>query len=290
MNYRITHSTEYKYSERISFSHNEARLIIRNSPDQSCANYRFTIEPEPTFFGEHTDFFGNLVAYFAIEKPHDAMEVKVVSDVFIDAAIPDIGRSMAWDDYRDWLTKTDTSDVLDARQFILNSPGISAAKDLLEYASPSFPPERPLLAAVNDLMYRIFTEFEFDSKFTTLATPLSEVLKHRKGVCQDFAHLAIGCLRSLKLPARYVSGYIETLPPEGRERLVGADASHAWFSVYEPGAGWVDFDPTNNIIPSGQHITVAWGRDYTDVTPLKGVLFGSGSHTLAVSVDVERRS
>ena len=135
-------------------------------------------------------------------------------------------------------------------------------------------------------MQRIYTEFKYDPEFSTLATPLKEVLEHRSGVCQDFAHLAIGCLRSQGLAARYVSGYIETEPPPGKERLVGADASHAWFSVFQPGVGWLDFDPTNNQIPGERHITVAWGRDYADVTPLKGVAFGGGEHELKVSVDV----
>jgi len=159
---------------------------------------------------------------------------------------------------------------------------------LAEYARGSFPPGRPLDQAVNDLVGRIYTEFKYAPEFSTIATPLKEVLEHRRGVCQDFAHLAIGCLRAQGLAARYVSGYIETDPPVGKERLVGADASHAWFSVFQPGAGWLDFDPTNNQRPADRHITVAWGRDYADVTPLKGVAFGSGEHDLRVAVDVRR--
>ena len=137
-------------------------------------------------------------------------------------------------------------------------------------------------------MHRIFSDFKFQSGFTTIATPLSVVMKERKGVCQDFAHVAIACIRSLGLPARYVSGYIETLPPPGMQKLAGVDASHAWFSVYIPGSGWVDFDPTNNIIPAERHITIGWGRDYADITPLRGVIMSSGSHELKVSVDVRR--
>ena len=157
-----------------------------------------------------------------------------------------------------------------------------------DYAIPSFPVGRPIVDAVDDLVKRIHRDFTYDPQFTTIATPLLDVLKHRRGVCQDFAHVAIACLRSLGLAARYVSGYIETIPPAGQARLVGADASHAWFSLYVPEWGWLDFDPTNNQMASDQHIILAVGRDYQDVTPLKGVLFGGGKHQLDVSVDVER--
>ena len=158
--------------------------------------------------------------------------------------------------------------------------------DLLAYAEPSFAAGRQLLDAVMDLTGRIHTDFRYDAKATTLATPVTEVLEHRHGVCQDFAHLQIGCLRSIGLAARYVSGYLQTPTPAGRERLVGADASHAWVSVFCPAVGWVDFDPTNNMIPAEQHITIAWGRDYDDISPVKGVILGGGSHTMSIAVDV----
>jgi transglutaminase-like putative cysteine protease len=160
-------------------------------------------------------------------------------------------------------------------------------RELQSYAERSFAEGRPIVEAVYDLMERIHRDFTYDPHFTTLATPLSEVLKHRRGVCQDFAHLAIGCLRTQGLAAKYISGYIETLPPPGQEKLIGADASHAWFSVFVPDTGWLDFDPTNNQMPMDQHITLAWGRDYSDVTPLKGVIFGGGKHDLKVQVHVE---
>jgi len=179
-----------------------------------------------------------------------------------------------------------SAEVLDASQFVLDSPTVVVNDLILDYALKSFPPGRPLIDAVHDLMQRIFHEFNYDPEFSTIATPLKDVLEHRSGVCQDFAHLAIGCMRSMGLAARYVSGYIETEPPPGKERLVGADASHAWFSAYLPEHGWLDFDPTNNQLPGERHITVAWGRDFADVTPLKGVAFGSGEHELKVSVDV----
>ena len=173
--------------------------------------------------------------------------------------------------------------------YLLESEFIEFSEQVRAYMDKSFTPNRPLLEAVEDLMHRIYQEFDYVPGFSSIATPLAEVIKHRKGVCQDFAHLAIACLRMRGLAARYVSGYLETIPPEGQERLVGADASHAWFSVFVPHQGWVDFDPTNAQIPSEQHITVAWGRDYADVAPLKGVVFGGGEdNELDVSVDVER--
>ncbi len=170
--------------------------------------------------------------------------------------------------------------------FALDSPLIQAQRGLAAYAAPSFTPGRRLLDAVLELMERIHREFRYDPEFTTLSTPLAQVLEHRRGVCQDFAHLAIGCLRAHGIPARYVSGYIETLPPPGKAKLVGADASNAWFSVFVPGIGWVDFDPTNNKVLASQHITIAWGRDYSDVTPLKGIIFGGGKMSMKVAVDV----
>ena len=193
---------------------------------------------------------------------------------------------MAWELVAQRLQSDRTAEVLDALQYTLDSPMIESNEKLAAYARHSLLPGRPLLQAVNELMQRIFADFTYDPEFSSIATPLSEVLKHKRGVCQDFAHLAIACLRSQGLAARYVSGYIETLPAPGKERLVGADASHAWFSVYLPDAGWIDFDPTNNQMPIDKHITVAWGRDFSDVTPLKGIAFGGGQHKLHVSVDV----
>lgn len=171
----------------------------------------------------------------------------------------------------------------------LRFPMIQQHTDLAHYAAAFFPDDRPFLSAVMELTEKIYTDFTYDPRFSDVATPLSDVLKHKRGVCQDFAHFAIGCLRSLGYPARYVSGYLETLPPPGQEKLVGADATHAWFEVFSPGEGWFEFDPTNNKMAGEQHITTAWGRDYSDVTPLKGVIFGDGKqHTLSVSVDVQR--
>jgi transglutaminase-like putative cysteine protease len=235
------------------------------------------------------DWFGNLSTYFAVQQPHQSLTVTATSEVevsplgsLLDSAFP-----TTWDAARDQLRTGADPDLLDARPYVLESPFVAVNADLLDYALPSFESGRSLLEGVQDLMGRIFEDFTYDPHFSTIATPLEDVLAHRKGVCQDFAHLAIGCLRAQGLAARYVSGYIETLPPPGKEKLVGADASHAWFSVYVPYQGWVDFDPTNNQIPMTQHVTTAWGRDYGDVTPLKGVIFGGGKHGLKVSVDMQ---
>jgi transglutaminase-like putative cysteine protease len=302
--YRITHSTLYQYSQLVGLCQNEARLQPRDFWRQQCQTSRFDISPEPSDFQERRDFFGNRVAYFAVQQAHQRLVVTAVSEVtvFPRQSSADLANSLPWEQVRNRLQETpgqtllqnqdqqqDVCDeLLDAKLYLLDSPIVVANADLADYAQSSFLPDRPLVQVVADLMQRIHVDFTYDPSFTTIATPLSDVLHFRRGVCQDFAHLAIGCLRSFGIAARYVSGYVETQPEPGKQRLVGADASHAWFSVYVPGIGWLDFDPTNNKVPFDQHITLAWGRDYTDVTPLKGIAFGGGQHTLSVSVDVLR--
>ncbi|MFH1494196.1 MAG: transglutaminase family protein [Pseudomonadota bacterium] len=288
MHYRVIHKTEYDYCESVGLSYNEARLLPRFTANQSCQAASLTIDPPPTDYSEREDFFGNRVAFFSIREPHQRFIVTATSEVQIASQFGqlDFSQGTDWENVRLSLRQQRDPQTLDALQYVLDSPFVAANAELATYAQPSFPHGRPLLEAVHDLMGRIHGDFTYDPHFTTLATPLAAVLEHRRGVCQDFAHLAIGCLRSQGLAARYVSGYIETLPPPGKEKLVGSDASHAWFSVYIPELGWMDFDPTNNQIPVDQHIIVGWGRDYGDVTPLKGVIFGGGEHELAVSVDV----
>lgn len=287
MKYRITHTTTFSYKAKVGLCYNEARLLPRDLPHQKVLSASLEIDPLPQDYYERVDYFGNRTVYFSIQQPHDKMVVTAVSDVetgvanLIEGAV-----TLSWEMARDRLRSDLSEEVVSASQFTLDSSMVSVSDELLSYAQLSFPAGRPLVEAVNDLMQRIYQEFKYDPEFSTIATPLKEVMEHRSGVCQDFAHLAIGCLRSLGLAARYVSGYIETVPPPGQERLVGADASHAWFSVYLPGFGWLDFDPTNNQVPGDRHITVAWGRDFADVTPLKGVAFGSGKNKLKVSVDV----
>jgi len=286
--YRVVHTTRYRYSEPVSGAHNEARLVPRESPMQRCTARRVTIPPGPHAYRERTDFFGNPTAYFAIQEPHDALTVTVTSRVSI--AAPDVTTDAGepWDTVRERLMIEPDVDGRDARPFILESRLVRPTAELRAYAAGSFTPGRPVLDAAHDLMHRIHEEFTYEQGFTTVATPLTDVLRDRRGVCQDFAHVAVGCIRSVGLPARYVSGYIETIAPPGKKKLVGADASHAWFSIWTPHAGWVDFDPTNDQRVGDRHVTLSWGRDFADVTPLKGVVFGTGTHELDVSVDVRR--
>ncbi len=287
MKYRITHTTTFIYKARVGLCYNEARLLPRDLPHQKVLSAGLEIEPPPQDYYERFDYFGNRTVYFSIQQPHDKMIVTAFSEVETGvSSLTEGAAALSWETARDRLRSDLSEEIISASQFVLNSSMVSVSEQLLNYAQPSFSAGRPLMDAVNDLMQRIYQEFKYDPEFSTIATPLKEVLEHRSGVCQDFAHLAIGCLRSLGLAARYVSGYIETVPPPGQDRLVGADASHAWFSAYLPGFGWLDFDPTNNQVPGDRHLTVAWGRDFADVTPLKGVAFGSGKHKLKVSVDV----
>jgi len=240
---------------------------------------------------EWSDLFGNRQASFSIQAPHNELIVTAISevDVISTGSLLNDAFPTTWEQAVDYLQNATESECIDARMYMYESDFIEYSDEIISYSSKSFTPGRPLLEAVEELMHRIYKDFDYVPGFSSIATPLAEVLKHRKGVCQDFAHLAIACLRMQGLAARYVSGYLETIAPAGKERLVGADASHAWFSVLVPHQGWIDFDPTNAQIPAEQHITAAWGRDYADVAPLKGVIFGGGEdNELDVSVDVER--
>jgi len=288
MNYRISHRTEYHYAEPVDTGYNEARLLPRDVPRQVTLSSSLVIEPRPSDYLERSDYFGNRVVSFSFDEPHDSLSVTALSEVIVEprSGRLDLFEGESWEASRNILMQSCDTESLLARDFALASPLVIACDGLAAYAAPSFPAGRSLLESVHDLMERIHRDFRYDPEFTTLSTPITQVLEHRRGVCQDFAHLAIGCIRSQGLAARYVSGYIETLPPPGKARLVGADASHAWFSVFLPGSGWVDFDPTNNQVPETQHITVAWGRDYSDVTPLKGIIFGGGKMSMKVAVDV----
>jgi transglutaminase-like putative cysteine protease len=291
MKYRVTHSTRYTYSDNVTLCHNVAHLLPRNTPRQSCSISELKISPLPVKVNEWIDLFGNRQASFSIQKPHRELTVTTIShvDVMSDRSLLDDAFPISWEQTAEYLRTASDEDALEARLYTLESDFIEFSDKVEHYCKASFLPDRPLLETVEDLMHRIYQDFEYDPGFSTIATPLKDVLKHRKGVCQDFSHLAIACLRMYGLAARYVSGYLETLPAEGEEKLLGADASHAWFSVYVPHQGWLDFDPTNAQIPAEQHITTAWGRDYSDVAPLKGVIFGGGKkHQLDVAVDVER--
>jgi transglutaminase-like putative cysteine protease len=285
MLYAVTHTTTYAYADAVSLCHNLVHLRPRAVPWQTCRDSQLIVTPEPRTVTHQLDYFGNPISLFTIQEPHKKLQITATHRIeTAPALVPQGARGESWEQVRD-AVKSDRA-LLDACQFTFDSHYIARSAGLLDYAAPSFPAGRALLDGVADLTGRIHQEFRYDATATTLATPLADVLAHRHGVCQDFAHLAIGCLRSLGLPARYVSGYLQTKAAEGSERLVGADASHAWLSVFCPGAGWVDFDPTNNIAPSDRHLTIAWGRDYDDVSPIKGVILGGGSHTMTIAVDV----
>lgn len=287
MHYAVSHSTTYIYTDPVSLCHNLVHLKPRPAPRQSCHQSQLLVQPEPRALQHNHDYFGNPITLFTIQEPHKKLSISVKHrlEVAPAASVP-VHQSPAWEDVRDRLWIERTPAMLEAGSYCFDSSYIARSAELAAYAMPSFSAARPLLEAVMNLTGRIHKEFHYDAKATTLATPLTEVLHLRRGVCQDFAHLQIGCLRSLGLAARYVSGYLQTRTPPGRERLVGADASHAWVSVYCPKMGWVDFDPTNNVIPSEQHLTIAWGRDYDDISPVKGVILGGGTHTMSIAVDV----
>ena len=292
MLYSVIHTTSYDYDEAITYCHNIAILKPRDFLGQQLVDYSLEIQPFPFYLEEDIDFFNNTISRFSIEQSHNKLVVTATSLVERNFDLqPNIFTSETCKKttIKDALNelKKGTEETLSVHEFTLDSQFIkSISSEIKKYAEVSLKPERTIFEATNELMERIFKDFTFDSNFSTIATPLEEVMKAKKGVCQDFAQIGIACLRSVGLPARYVSGYIETLPPPGKEKLVGTDASHAWFSVYIPKFGWVDFDPTNNQIPKNQHITVSYGRDYYDVPPLKGVLYGSRNSKMKVSVDI----
>ena len=287
MKYRIVHETTYQYSEPASLSQNELILTPRETATQRVADSRLEIRPEPHYVTDRTDYFGNHVREFTVQHPHAELAMTAISEVeTLLTNAPPADSTPAWDIVARQLAIHDRPEALEAYQFVFASPMTTVSAAVKDFAAASFPARRPILEGAADLMGRIFSEFTYEKASTTVETRVDQVLRNGKGVCQDFAHLAISGLRSLGLAARYVSGYLETLPPPGKPKLVGADASHAWLSIYIPQTGWVDLDPTNNSIPGERHITLAWGRDYADVTPVKGVVMGGGRHTLSVTVDV----
>jgi transglutaminase-like putative cysteine protease len=287
MKYSIVHKTAYRYSEPASLSQNELLLQPRKTDTQRVIQSRLAIIPEPQYLHCRTDYFGNIAHVFMVQQPHNELAMTAVSRVETATPVtPEPEDTPCWETAVRRLAARNHPAELEACQFVFASPLITVNPAAMAYARPSFPPDVPVLAGAVDLMRRIFTEFTYDTSATNVDTCVDQVLASRKGVCQDFAHLAISCLRALGLAARYVSGYLETAPPPGKPKLVGADASHAWISLFVPDAGWVDLDPTNNRIAGETHITLAWGRDFGDVTPVKGVVMGGGVHTLSVMVDV----
>ena len=288
MIYRIVHRTTYKYKHPVSVGTHVACLKPRALPHHQLAQSELHIQPRPATRTERVDFFGNRLCFFTIQEPHRELVIEARSEVIMEGkATPWPQLALPWEEAARSVPNDHSPAGLEAYQFEFESPRIRVRPEFASYALQSFTPRRPMPEALLDLTARIHRDFRFDSKATSVRTPIEEVFKKRRGVCQDFAHLQIACLRSLNLAARYVSGYLRTYPPPGQPRLVGADASHAWVSAYCPGIGWLDVDPTNNLVPTNGHVTLAWGRDYGDVSPLRGLILGGGAHKLHVGVDME---
>jgi transglutaminase-like putative cysteine protease len=279
--YEVTHRTDYRYAAPVSASYGKAHLLPRDTPTQTCRRAEVRFDPLPDDRSEHLDSFGNRTMNFTILQPHTTLSVTGISVVeVVDPPTPSLLGNQPWE-------HAATGAAAEAVEFRLDSPRVAASAELAEFAAPSFAPGRPIADAVADLVHRIKTGFEYVPGATTVTSTIDELMASRQGVCQDFAHLAIGCLRSVGLAARYVSGYLETDPPPGQERVAGADQSHAWASVYVPGDGWVDVDPTNDRYVNDRYVTTAWGRDYGDVPPIEGVIFTDGRQQgMKVTVDV----
>ena len=288
MIYKVSHRTTYKYVYPVSVGNHVACLKPRSSAQNYVVQNTLNIQPAPVTYTERVDYFGNTLCFFTVQEPHKKLIVEAKSEVVVtpDTSIADRA-SLPWEQSTDCLALDHSAEALDAYQYQFESPRIRIRPDFAAYALESFTPLRPMREALLDLTTRIYKDFRFDSKVTTVRTPTEEVFKKRRGVCQDFAHVQIACLRSIKIAARYVSGYLRTYPPPGKPRLIGADASHAWVSAYCRGVGWLDMDPTNNVAPTDGHVTLAWGRDYGDVSPLRGLILGGGGGSLNVEVDME---
>ena len=290
MRYKIWHSTEYLYQETVSTGHNRLCLVPLSSPEQSCLSSEVKITPTPDELTYRTDFFGNTLLFISIYKEFNKLEI--ISESTLEISERVLAKRAAqstvlWSDVKN-KSALQGDEFADVIQYTLPSFHVPYNEAIRQFALGCFPEGATLWSGCCSLMKKIFTTIKFTPGFTTVNTPVESVIVSRKGVCQDFAHLMIACLRNMGLPARYVSGYLETFPPPGKVKLVGSDASHAWLAVYFPGLGWVEFDPTNNLLPDTNHMTVAFGRDYFDVAPVKGIIFSSGKQNIVVKVDVSR--
>ena len=287
MKFEVSHRTVYRYSQPVSISHHLLHLTPRPATFQRCSDFAIEISPAPSVRAADVDYFGNPTTFVTIQQTHRELVLHALSMIDVaERPVPATAATPAWESVRQLVREDRSPQTLEALELTFASGFIPLLPQLEAYALVSFTPGRPILEAARELTQRIFKDFRYQPGATNLATSVAEVFAMRRGVCQDFAHLQIACLRLLGLPARYVSGYLLTRPASGKERLVGADASHAWLSIWVPGEGWIDLDPTNDMIPGDEHITVAWGRDYADVSPVSGVMFGGGDHEVLVSVDV----
>jgi transglutaminase-like putative cysteine protease len=282
MLYELTHTTHYSYEAPVSQCLNEVRITPRTMSGQDVRKTGITVDPAPAFLHHRSDYFGNDVAVFAVFDRHDKLTATAHSLVDVHERPQRVENSPTWEAVRDALHAKVDDACLEASEFVYPSPYVPVFPEMVKFARKTFEPNRPLFDAAKELNHRIKKEFLYDQSSTEIDSPLPEVLRKKRGVCQDFAHVMIGALRSLRLSARYVSGYVRSGP-----KFVGAQASHAWVSVFIPGSGWIDFDPTNDLIVSDSHITLAWGRDYGDVTPVKGVTLGGGGQVVSVEVYVK---
>jgi len=282
MLFHVTHTTRYIYETPVAHCLNEVRLTPRRFDGQDVRDADIRVHPEPAFIHHRKDYYGNDVTSFEVFEKHDRLEATAESTVEVQQPnVTNSAPSISWEDARDQIAAQSDAASIAASEFIFSSPYVPAVPQLQEYARSTFTERRPLLEAAMDLTQRIHKDFKYHPKSTSIDVALSEVLRHRRGVCQDFAHVMIGAIRSLRLAARYVSGYVRPGP-----KVVGAQASHAWVSVFVPGTGWVSFDPTNNLKVLDSHVTLAWGRDYGDVTPVKGITLGGAGQSVEVEVYV----
>jgi transglutaminase-like putative cysteine protease len=288
--YRIRHATTYEYGGNVVHSRQLLHLTPRSAPWQTCLAHGIDLDPMPASRRDEQDVFGNTVTRLEFDRPHDRLEVVASMEVEVrPRPAPDAECTESWERVRDDLVYTSrplAPRKLDAVCYRMQSPYVRVKHVFERYAHECFPAGRPILAGAEALMSKLHADFTYAPGETTIATPLMRVFETRRGVCQDYAHLMIACLRSLGLAARYVSGYLRTLAAAGEASLVGADASHAWLAVYCPPLGWVELDPTNGIRAGIDHVAVAWGRDFGDVSPLRGVIIGGGVHQPSVNVTV----
>ncbi len=287
MMFDVSHRTHYVYSSPVIQSQHLIHMTPRPCLRQVVRHHSLIVEPAPALRQESIDTFGNPVVLLDIEVPHRELILHARSTITVNAPPPvEPARSTPWNLLDAHILETGRRLDLDVLQYRCASRLTTPNLEIEDFAKQSFLPGRPILESAIDLNQRIFDDFKFDATATDISTPIAQVMKQRRGVCQDFAHLMLACLRAVRIPARYVSGYILTHPPPGQPRMQGADASHAWISVWAPETGWVDLDPTNGLIVADEHITIAHGRDYDDISPIGGVLLGGGEHTVTVGVDV----
>lgn len=288
MKFEISHSTTYSYRLPVAQSQHVMHLEPRARPHQTVIHHSLLIDPAPVVRTVVRDYFGNPTVLLRIDEEHREFGVHARSTVEVsETPPPDLDASVPWERVTDRDQRLNAESDLDVLQFTCRSRHTAATREIRAFAHRFFPAGRPVLAGAMELTRTMFAEFQFDGTATDISTPVTKVLEIKRGVCQDFAHLAIASLRTLGIPARYVSGYLLTRPPPGQPKLRGADASHAWLSVWAPETGWIDFDPTNGVIPTVEHITVAHGRDYDDVSPISGVLLGGADQRMSVAVDVD---